>query len=72
MSTSQWHAGRPLPSGASELPRGLDLVSGTGAPALTSDGVAKFRDLAPSNNAVFLALRERVYDGMRKAGVSER
>ncbi|QCP53073.1 adenylate cyclase [Trinickia violacea] len=33
--------------------------------------VAKFRDLAPSNNAVFLALRERVYDGMRKAGVPE-
>jgi tetratricopeptide (TPR) repeat protein len=33
--------------------------------------VAKFRDLAPSKNAVFLALRERVYDGMRKAGVPE-
>ena len=33
--------------------------------------VAKFRDLAPSNNAVFLAQRERVYDGMRKAGVPE-
>jgi tetratricopeptide (TPR) repeat protein len=33
--------------------------------------VAKFRELAPSNNPVFLALRERVYDGMRKAGVPE-
>lgn len=33
--------------------------------------VAKFRDLAPSINPVFLALRERVYDGMRKAGVPE-
>jgi hypothetical protein len=33
--------------------------------------VAKFRDLAPSNNAVFLAQRERLYDGMRKAGVPD-
>lgn len=33
--------------------------------------VAKFRDLAPSKNAVFLAQRERIYDGMRKAGVPE-
>ncbi|MGF6851443.1 adenylate/guanylate cyclase domain-containing protein [Paraburkholderia sp. CI3] len=33
--------------------------------------VARFRELAPSNNPVYLALRERVYDGMRKAGVPE-
>ncbi|BCG04575.1 adenylate cyclase (plasmid) [Paraburkholderia sp. PGU19] len=33
--------------------------------------VAKFRDLAPSNNPGFLARRERLYAGMRKAGVPE-
>jgi TolB-like protein/class 3 adenylate cyclase/Flp pilus assembly protein TadD len=33
--------------------------------------VARFRELAPSDNPVYLALRERVYDGMRKAGVPE-
>jgi TolB-like protein len=33
--------------------------------------VAKFRDLAPSNNPGFLARRKRLYDGMRKAGVPE-
>jgi tetratricopeptide (TPR) repeat protein len=37
-------------------------------PAFT---VAKFRAMRRSDNATFLAQRERVYEGMRKAGVPE-
>jgi TolB-like protein/class 3 adenylate cyclase/tetratricopeptide (TPR) repeat protein len=33
--------------------------------------IAQFRSLAPSDNPVYLVGRERVYDGMRKAGMPE-
>jgi len=33
--------------------------------------ISRWRNLAPSDNPIFLAQRERVYDGMRKAGVPE-
>jgi tetratricopeptide (TPR) repeat protein len=33
--------------------------------------VSKFRALARSTNATYLAQRERIYEGMRKAGVPE-
>jgi tetratricopeptide (TPR) repeat protein len=33
--------------------------------------ISRFRAGAPSDNPTFLAQRERVYDGMRKAGVPE-
>ena len=33
--------------------------------------ISRFRATAPSDNPTFLAQRERIYDGMRKAGVPE-
>ena len=33
--------------------------------------IRRYRTNAPSNNQVFLAGRERIYEGMRMAGVPE-
>jgi hypothetical protein len=33
--------------------------------------IARFRSGASSDNEIYLAQRERIYDGMRKAGVPE-
>jgi tetratricopeptide (TPR) repeat protein len=33
--------------------------------------IARYRSFAPSDNPVYLAGRERIYEGMRKAGVPE-
>jgi hypothetical protein len=33
--------------------------------------IHRYRSGAPGDNAIYLAQRERVYDGMRKAGVPE-
>jgi hypothetical protein len=33
--------------------------------------IRRYRDEAPSDNPTFLAMREQIYDAMRKAGVPE-
>jgi TolB-like protein len=42
-----------------------------GLALLPSFSIRRFRDGAPSDNPIFLAKRERVYEGMRLAGVPE-
>lgn len=46
-------------------------VCATGRRLASNFTIAKFRREAPGDNPVYLAQRERIYDGMRKAGVPE-
>ena len=43
----------------------------TGLALIPDFTLRRFRAVAPSDNPMFLAGRERIYDGMRKAGVPE-
>ena len=43
----------------------------TGRRAAPNFGIGKYRSEPRSDNSTYLAQRERVYEGMRKAGVPE-
>jgi hypothetical protein len=50
---------------------GVDSAVRAGLAANPSFTISRFRTTVGSDNATFLAQRERLYEGMRKAGVPE-
>ena len=47
-------------------------LGGGGSCSRSRFTIHRYRSGAPGDNVIYLAQRERIYDGMRKAGVPER
>ena len=64
------HQGQPVRTAGEPLDQ-AKAATETGLSYFADFTIRRYRTNAPSNNQVFLAGRERIYEGMRMAGVPE-